>query len=724
MNSLALSAFITSGISLILGGIAFFGKRKDNITISYALLTISFFVWIFGIGMEVEAVNKEWGLFWNRWLYSGAIFVPTFFIHFIQAYLGKIKRNQLVLCYIISTLLFIFNFTNLFVRDVVPKGSFNYASIPGIVYPFYVLYFSVIFIYCTYFIIKEFKNSIGIRRAQLKFIILAYGIGFLGGSTNFLLVFDILDAPPVGNYFIGLYLVILFYAIVKHRLMDINIVFTKGTTYIFLLLLLFIPLLLISILSQTLSFGRISYLHTLIVFLLLFLAATLFGRIKPGAEKAAEQILFKNRYDYRDTLGKFSKVLVSILDLQSLSKRIVDTITQTMGVEKASLFLLSEEKGGYNLYESRNVSTTASTQHLPNDDPLPLYLHKVGEIIIREELAKRVHIPAISNVVHKMSLLEAEVSIPLLWKEQLIGMINLSHKFTKDIYSREDIELLSTLANQTAIAIENARLYEDLKRSKSYIRRADRLASLGTLTAGLAHEIRNPLVAIKTFTHLLPERIDDQEFRDKFLQIASGEVDRISSLVTELLDFARTSDPKLEMENINIILDGMILLVSTEANKKQINVNKTYDSNLPSVQIDREQMKQVFLNILLNAIEATPEKGKITVGTRAFLKPSGEPYVQIEFTDTGSGIPQDQLEEIFNPFFTTKTTGSGLGLSISNQIVQDHKGYIDVESQMGKGSSFFVNLPVNQDHPKRRKADSENNQGVSDTFEKRRMNKS
>ena len=117
-----------------------------------------------------------------------------------------------------------------------------------------------------------------------------------------------------------------------------------------------------------------------------------------------------------------------------------------------------------------------------------------------------------------MSLLEAEVSIPLMWKEQLIGMINLSHKFKKEAYSHEDIELLSTLANQTAIAIENARLYEDLKRSKSYIRRADRLASLGTLTAGLAHEIRNPLVAIKTFTHLLPERLDDEEFRNKFLQ--------------------------------------------------------------------------------------------------------------------------------------------------------------------------------------------------------------
>jgi GAF domain-containing protein len=598
MNLLALSAFITSGVSLILGGIVFFRKRKDNVTVSYTLLTISFFVWIFGIGMEVEAANKDWGLFWNRWLYSGAIFVPTFFVHFIQAYLGKIKRTQLVLCYIISTILFIFNFTPLFVRDVVPKGSFNYASIPGIVYPFYVLYFAVVFIYCTYFIMKEFKHSIGIKRAQLKFVILAYVIGFLGGSTNFLLVFDILDAPPVGNYFIGLYLLILFYAIVKHRLMDINLVFTKGTTYIFLLLLLFTPLLLVGILSQQLFFGRISSLHTLIVFLLLFLAATLFGRIKSSAEKAVEQILFKDRYDYRDTLGQFSKALVSILDLQSLSKRIIDTITQTMGVKKASLFLISEEKGGYDLCESKNVNMTTLTRHLSMDDPLPSYLQKVGGIIIREELAKRVHIPVINHVVNEMSSLEAEVSIPLMWKEQLIGLINLSHKFTKDIYSREDIALLGTLANQTAIAIENARLYGDLKRSKSYIRRADRLASLGTLTAGLAHEIRNPLVAIKTFTHLLPERIDDQEFRDKFLQIASAEVDRISSLVTELLDFARTSDPKLEMENVNIILDGMILLVSTEANKKQINVDKAYDSKLPFVQIDREQMKQVFLNIL------------------------------------------------------------------------------------------------------------------------------
>ena len=166
---------------------------------------------------------------------------------------------------------------------------------------------------------------------------------------------------------------------------------------------------------------------------------------------------------------------------------------------------------------------SASLPHIPKDDPLPKYLQKMGEIIIREELAKGANITPLKDVVNKMSLLEAEATIPFISKGQLVGMMNLGYKFTKDIYSHEDIELLSTLANQTAIAIENARLYEDLKRSKSYIRRADRLASLGTLTAGLAHEIRNPMVAIKTLTQLLPERLDDEEFRSQFLKIASGE---------------------------------------------------------------------------------------------------------------------------------------------------------------------------------------------------------
>ena len=210
MNPLSLSAFFTALTSLILGGLVFLKKGKDKISFSYALLNLSFFMWVFGIGMEIGAPSKYWGFFWNRWLYSGAILIPTFYIQFVQNYLNKTNRKILTSCYAISIVLLIFNFTDLFVRDVVPKGSFNYASVPGILFPFFVLYFFLTIIYAFYFMLKEYKTSIGMKRNQLKFLMLASLIGFSGGSTNYLLVFEIFYLPPIGNYFIAIGLFILF----------------------------------------------------------------------------------------------------------------------------------------------------------------------------------------------------------------------------------------------------------------------------------------------------------------------------------------------------------------------------------------------------------------------------------------------------------------------------------------------------------------------------------
>jgi signal transduction histidine kinase len=665
--------------------------------------------------------DYAWRLFWLRMAFAVSSIIAAAFFYFSAIFPNEkrhISSQKIISIWIISAIFIVLSFTNLMVRSAESDMlTIHY----GVAHSFFTIYFISLMSGGILLLIKSLKNSIGIERIQIKYCFLGIFLTFIPSIISNLIL------PSLGTSRFGrlgpsstIILICFFtYSILKHRLMDIDIVLKKGTTYILLLITLFVPSFLFILLSQKVFFNKINYLFSAVIVALLFLVTLFFYRIKPQTEKMVEQLLFKNRYDYRETLGNFSKAMVSILDLQSLSRRIFETITQTMGVEKGSLFLWNEEKAGYSLFESKNISMTASTPHIPKDDPLPHYLQKMGEIIIREELAKGANIQPLKDIVNKMSLLEAEVTIPFISKGQLVGMINLGYKFTKDIYSHEDIELLSTLANQTAIAIENARLYEDLKRSKSYIRRADRLASLGTLTAGLAHEIRNPLVAIKTLTQLLPERLDDEEFRSQFLKIASGEVDRISSLVNELLDFARPSDPKWELEDINTILDGMILLISTETKKKLITIIKNYASNLPPAQIDREQIKQVILNILLNAIDATSENGKITVKTRSFIKPGGEPYVQIEFTDTGCGIPGEHLEDIFNPFFTTKATGSGLGLSISNQIVQDHKGYIDVQSQLEKGSSFFINLPVNQDYPRRRTRDLENNKNISNIFEER-----
>jgi len=725
MNQLNISYILLPLAFLVnLGlGLLVYSKKhsQSRINIIFAVLAWASASWVLSVLMVYTFKDESLRLLSVRMSFAFSAFIPASFLYFTLIFPNEQRILNTFKLFFIFLPTFIFvtlSFSKFLVHSVqweTMTANYGWAHL------FFAVFMILYLLGGLFFLIRNYKCSIGINRLQIKYCFL--GMLFtsaFGVTTNLILpILGTSKYSGIGPSFTMIMVAFTAYSIVKHRLMDINIVLKKGTTYVLLMLLLFIPSFLLIIFSQKLFYGKINYLFSFIIFSILCLVTILFNRIKPRTEKAVEQLLFRDKYDYRETLGKFSKAMVSILDLQSLSKRIIETITQTMGVEKASLFLWDDGKGGYSLFESKNVKITTSNPFLSKNDPLPHYLQKIGEIIIKEELAKGANISELNNVIQKMSLLEAEVSIPFISKGELIGMINLSHKFNKDIYSHEDIELLSTLANQTAVAVENAKLYEDLKKSKSYIRRADRLASLGTLTAGLAHEIRNPLVAIKTLTQLLPERLDDEEFRNNFLQIASGEVDRIASLVTELLDFARPSDPKLDMEDVNTILDGMILLVSTETKKKQINITKKYTSDLPPVQVDREQIKQVFLNILLNAIEATRENGRIDVKTRSFIKPDGEPYVQIEFTDTGSGIPEEYLEDIFNPFFTTKSTGSGLGLSISNQIIQDHRGYIHVESQLHKGSSFFINLPVNQEYPKRRKSDLENNQNISNIFEGR-----
>jgi signal transduction histidine kinase len=224
------------------------------------------------------------------------------------------------------------------------------------------------------------------------------------------------------------------------------------------------------------------------------------------------------------------------------------------------------------------------------------------------------------------------------------------------------------------------------------------------LTAGLAHEIRNPLVAIRTFTQLLPERYNDAEFRDGFQALALKEVDRICGLINDLLSFARPSRPKVVQENMNDVIDGITRILESEAKEKNVEITRDFTAGLPTVWIDREQMKQVFMNLVLNAIQAMKnEGGALFISTRFHIRDqSGQPgqFVQVEIRDTGVGIPEENLEHIFDPFFTNKDEGSGLGLSISHQIVQEHGGYITVESKVGVGTSFFVNIPLGKPvHP-------------------------
>ena len=251
-----------------------------------------------------------------------------------------------------------------------------------------------------------------------------------------------------------------------------------------------------------------------------------------------------------------------------------------------------------------------------------------------------------------------------------------------------------------------------IKQLEAEVRRVERLATVGTLAAGVAHEIKNPLVSLKTFAQLLPQKYDDPEFRTSFSQIASAEIERINSLVEQLLRFARPPKPIAVPIDVHEPLEGTLSLLATEFTKKNIFVKTHYREGPLIVHGDSEQLRQVFMNVLLNAVEALSPKGggeiEITTGKRRrwswIAPPSNSPLPEgyswsdeeatIRIEDNGPGIKEAHLKYVFDPFFTTKDTGHGLGLSIAHNIVREHHGSINADNRPGGGAAFTVTLPL------------------------------
>jgi len=231
------------------------------------------------------------------------------------------------------------------------------------------------------------------------------------------------------------------------------------------------------------------------------------------------------------------------------------------------------------------------------------------------------------------------------------------------------------------IGAENDLLREEVQKT-------EKLKAISTLAAGMAHEIKNPLTSIKTFTEYLPKKCNDPEFIAKFHTIVSASVDSINNIVKQLLNFSKPDILKLEKIQIDEILDNTLIFLSNDFVKKNIEISKIY-SQLPVVEADYVQMKQVFLNILLNAIDALPKGGKIVV--EAGPEPAGT--ILIKIRDTGMGISKEDLNHIFDPFFTKKELGTGLGLSVVHGIIEKHRGNIRVNSRIDKGTEFNITLP-------------------------------
>jgi len=408
------------------------------------------------------------------------------------------------------------------------------------------------------------------------------------------------------------------------------------------------------------------------------------------------------------------KAILSVLDLKELLTVIMNILCNVCQIDRAIIMLVNEEQECLEYIQGTGFEGTVPEAVRNYKVPLS----RVSNILVRvTNTGRPEYVPEVKysslrqeNIILTYGKPVSVYVVPLITRSKVIGVI--ASDAVDDLgVPKETREILEIFAPQIAIAIENAKLYSrlqeqmmELKQSHALLGRAEKFSFLGNLAARLAHEIKNPMTAIGTFIQMLPNKYNDEEFRKGFYEIAMEETSRVNNLITELLDLVKTKESHFEQGDLHGLIDKMVLLISPQSKSKRIIVLRQFDPDVGQVWMDSEKMKQVVLNLLSNAVEFTPQGGSIQCVTRNCLESGKPPSVCIEIKDNGQGIPESKIDAVFDPYFTTKHksdlhSGTGLGLFIAHQNMQDHRGTIEVKSKVNEGTTFILTLPnIPPDH--------------------------
>lgn len=287
------------------------------------------------------------------------------------------------------------------------------------------------------------------------------------------------------------------------------------------------------------------------------------------------------------------------------------------------------------------------------------------------------------------------LAVPMRLGEGVIGAIMLERKIENE-FSKEDLGTLVMLSMLAAEAIRNAQIYERLEKQYKELRRTqkelvknEKLAVLGEMAAIVAHEIRNPLTAVKGFSQRMKRKAPGNESIERYSRIIVEEVDRLDEVIADVLDFARRAAPKWEDVDVVGVIQQTVDLLSGGIENANVVLSLELPENLPVIRGDSGQLRQVFLNICSNALQAMPEGGALGIEVTC-----QDGWIHVTIQDTGCGIPEDKGEKVFQPFYTTRTHGTGLGLALAQHIIDDHGGHIGFESELGQGTTFRIDLPV------------------------------
>jgi signal transduction histidine kinase len=553
---------------------------------------------------------------------------------------------------------------------------------------------------------------------------------FWGALVSFVPVLLVLTAELVFKtpypYFITLLWVFIFpvavgYGIIRKQLFDVRWMAKSSAAYgastlaitgVFAFLITSADSL-VSRLNINLRWFQVSFL---------FVAILLFNPVRNRMQTLVDRFFDRDRAAYRVAVREISEAMVSMLSLKEIADRILLALTDTMGVERAMVLLVHDDGRLLSPMASRgDWEPEAQSTEIPSDHPIWKHMWMRREELSRVDFDDEPDAENREACRDVFDTLEVELLVPILYGVDLLGVIAVGRKLSGDRLMGDDRLLLRTLANQSSVAIENAKAFdeiatlnenlearveertEELRQTQAQLLQAEKMKSLGQLVAGVAHELNNPIGFVHANLQLLDEYVkklidgprsesDSERVVDSITKLLSRSregTERVKQIVQDLRTFSRMDHAELLEVDLHEEIDRTLALMGPRL-KNRIEVERDYGV-LPRVRCYAGQLNQVFLNLFINACDAIEERGTIRITTR----PSDE-GVRIEVKDDGPGISEEVQSRIFDPFFTTKPigVGTGLGLSLSHGIVDRHNGRISVESELGSGTTFIIDLPL------------------------------
>jgi PAS domain S-box-containing protein len=810
----------TAGANLCVGAYAFTRAPRAPLNRAFGFLALATSCWAAALALGYHTRPSEHGFNSTTTIIrvafaAGSLFAVAFLL-FIERFASSTHGDRVLIRRCLAPIGLGFCVASLTPWIVLSaKAETDALKVTyGPLHPMFAIYALVGLGVAIYLLAKKYRHSEGLEAVQVRYVILAFVIsGALITTTNVVLPL-LLKTSVYGRYgplFSLLLLGIIGHAIIRHRLMDIRLVIHRGATY---LAAVAVAAGSIAIVLASAN-GLLPDEHDFSLREILLAAAVVFflNPVRATIQRFFDRYLYRSAYDYAHTLRDASRALTDTIDLEALLRYSGRVIDSTFHPDSIAIYLLDSDDREYGLAWSLGAESPPLA--LKSDAAVVAAL-SVQPLLFSDELRERESPDDIQLLRLFLTSLRIEVALPLREEGELIGFILIGSKRSGDPYFTNDVDLLTTLANQAAVAVRNAQTHarvvhmnEQLNKvletiesgvvalgprgritlfnraaerltgtptrlahgqapqglpaplpdllqataadgqARSHIeftlpdpagrltplicstlplrgpegavlgavavlndisrlkeleqekRRAERLASIEAITSGLIHEIRNPLVSMKTYAQLLPQRWSDEEFRDKLSRTTTREIDRIDDLLSRFRTVSRVSAQPMETVELAEPLRDALETLHAQIEDRQIRLRQIGSADGRTVLGNVSQLQQLFINLCLNAIQAMERDGELTVRV-IDMSQNGGGTLMVEVADTGPGIPEALMPTVFDPFVTTKPQGTGLGLAICRGIADAHHARLAVRNNGERpGCTFTVEFPLPSAHPSR-----------------------